>query len=456
MALFDEFFQPASHNIDLSSLRRAWQALGGAYDVESWQLPLPLWAQRPLEHQGQEAWNILSERTRSLSTLAHDLDQDRSSKAMCIYLHLPFCTSKCGFCDSYSFKLGSQQTKHIDRYLDLLCSELRLWSQAGNLAQRPVSTVHLGGGTPAIVGEAGLARLAACLRQYFNITAQTEWALETTVDSLAPPMLECLHALGFRRLHIGVQSMEDAVRTAIGRRRTAGEVCRAVEAALERGWVVSVDLLCGLPGQTLPGFMNGIETLVGLGVNGFSLYELLIRRQNLRWAKQYGLTQQSHLPNYFLLAAGANRLETLGYQKNLFNHWADERDGNIYFTFPTRGEDLLAVGAIADGVFGDYHYRHPVYAGYIASSSPGLAGGLRRTPLESLFCPIETAILSGHIPAAIANRLSDLRSGGVSLIDHWLEHQMVKPGPDGSLELTTNGTWFAGNLVNEARPLFAA
>jgi len=276
--------------------------------------------------------------------------------------------------------------------------------------------------------------------------------LETTVESLTPVMIATLHDLGFRRLHIGVQTMENRVRTTIGRRRSSEEVLQATQATLALGWIVSVDLLCGLPGQTLEGYLEGIQSLIALGVNGFSLYELLIRSQNRRWAEFHNLTRRSHLPNYFMMQAGAKMLESNGYHKNLFNHWADKKDTNVYFTFPTRTEDCLAIGAIADGVFGDYHYRHPRFASYLktdSSRSPGLEGGLRRNAQEIQLQPLTIAILSGHIQRDLIADLNRFTISGIPLVERWLAHSLVRWDANGGLDLTTNGTWFAGNMVTE-------
>jgi coproporphyrinogen III oxidase-like Fe-S oxidoreductase len=335
-----------------------------------------------------------------------------------------------------------------------LCDELEVWSESSDLGQRPVSTIHLGGGTPAFIGEVALTHLVECFHRSFAVKDKTELALETTVESLSPDMVANLHTLGFRRLHVGVQSMQDEVRSIIGRRCSAVGVLRSIEATLDQEWIVSVDLLCGLPGQTLAGFVHGIESLINVGVNGFSLYELLIRKQNFRWASQHNLTSHSHFHNYLMMHAGAYLLESKGFRKNMFNHWADEKDENIYFTFPTRGEDCLAIGTIADGVFGDYHYRHPRYADYLRANhslSPGLEGGLKRNQLENWLHPIETTLLSGYIDPKTMKVLDKSSQEGTSVIDKWLAHAMIEIESSGWARLTTNGTWFAGNLVAELR-----
>ncbi len=426
--------------VDVGRIRQDWAALAPRYDVNRWRLPLPLWAQRGHEHSGPLAWEILQ----------RDLGEADSSKPLCIYLHIPFCTRKCGFCDSYSFKLASHQAEQMDGYIDRLCYELRLWSGVGNLSQRPISTVHLGGGTPTFIGEAALSRIAAGCRENFNISTDTEWALESTVECLRPGMIGTMHDLGFRRLHLGVQSLQSDTRLEIGRRCSAGEVLQKVEATLALDWVVSVDLVCGLPYQTLPGFVQDIQTLITAGVDGFSLYELLIYPQNRKWAEKNRLTDRDHLPNYLMFQAGASLLSASGYQKNLFNHWANGRDTNVYFTFPTRAEDCLAVGTIADGVFGDYHYRHPRYAPYLRSAQgdlPGLEGGLRRTPFESQLQPVTSAILSGHISSELEAALHTPE--GQPLLPQWQRHGLIERDPRGGLQLTNSGSWFAGNLIAE-------
>ena len=440
---FMEFFQNSPPEVNLDAIWSAHAALRGYYNPNEWVLPLPAWAMRPYDDSGEGVW----------ATLQACLESQAAATAndpMCIYMHVPFCTRKCGFCDSYSFHLKSHRVERLDAYTDRVCAELELWSKQGALSQRPVSTVHLGGGTPAYLGERNLSRLVECCRKLFNTDPATEWALETTVESLTSSMFTTLHALGFRRLHLGVQSMQDEVRTLIGRKRPALEVIERVEAARTLDWIVSVDLICGLPGQTLREYMAGIQSLMAAGVDGFSLYELLIRRQNYRWAEAQGLTERSHVPNYWMFLAGAYWLEAHGFSKNLFNHWANTRDRNIYFTFPTRGEDLLAVGTIADGVFGDYHYRHPRYADYVglvSATFPGLEGGLRRNMAERHFQPYLTGLLTAGGNGIFSETLP-------AQMSRWTACGLIHQNQTGGFSLTPSGSWFTGNMIHEARSGF--
>lgn len=434
-------FPPGDVDVDL--VRAQWSSLAPPYDVERWLIPLPVWATRSFDQDGPSAWEVL--RT--------DLAQADPSVPICIYLHVPFCSSKCSFCDCYSFRLPPRHEEHKRRYVRRLCEELELWSEQGNLASRPVSTIHLGGGTPTYLGPELLTEVAETCRALFNTSPRTEWALESTVESLTPDMIDTMERLDFRRLHIGVQSLEEPVREVIGRRRPVREVLARISETLDRGWIVSVDMVCGLPLQTISSFADDIRTLIAAGINGVAVYELLIYPQNRGWAERQGLTGRSHLPNYLMFQIAAAILEAAGYRKNTFNHWADDRDDNRYFTFPSRGEDCLAVGTIADGVFGDYHYRHPTYAHYLrAEGGPGLQGGLRRTAYESEMHPVATAIMSGRVPKELVGRLGT--TGGVSLADRWVALGLVRRADDGGLVLLTNGSWFAGNMIKELTGLY--
>lgn len=445
--VIQNFLRDAPSIIDAEEIVAQWRGLLPHYEVNEWQLPLPLWAQRPYDATGPQAW----------STLQSDLLNAPVDRPLCIYLHIPFCVRKCGFCDSYSFRLHNHVDEHIKGYIDHLCAELALWSTQGSLSHRPISTIHLGGGTPAFIGEAALTRLVECCHKNFAVSASTEWALETTVSSLTRPMISALHALGFRRLHLGVQTLEPTSRQEIGRISTPVQVLATISTMRSLGWVVSVDLLCGLPFQTLPGFIAGIQDLIAVGTNGFSLYELLVYPQNMKWAQAHDLVAIDHLPNYLLFQAGAQLLAKHAYRKNLFNHWADSLDANTYFTFPTREEDCLAAGTIADGVFANYHYRHPRYSEYLRLTTnefPGLEGGLRRTNLEEKMHPWVTAISSARLDPSFQGVLQAATPGDSDLLFLWLSLGLFRPGKDGLLELTDCGSWFAGNIIADMKGLF--
>lgn len=433
----DQFFAAAPPEVDVDAIRREWLALKPPYRIADRHLPLPVWARRPFTESGEEAWQALCREVPAID----------EARDFCIYVHIPFCASRCSFCDCYSFRLASHRERHIYSYLDLLTLEMDLWHRLGTLPRRRVSTVHFGGGTPTDIGVKPFSLLVSRCRERFA-TDSAEWALESTVTELSPEMLDCLHELGFTRLHVGVQTLQDSIRRALNRRADADTALATIAQTVKTGWVVSVDLIYGLPGQTLGDLLGDIRSLAAVGVNGFSLYELQLSSRNRRFARQHGLDKRDRQLNYWLSQSAAHYLNALGYRKTLFNHYADDRDTNLYFTFPTRGEDCLALGTIADGYFGDYHYRHPEYAAYNRSLQdrfPGLQGGLRRNDLENCLQPLTIALLSGCVGSA-------LFAGSVdqALLHEWRESLLLDCDEDtGELCLTGNGSWFVGNMLSE-------
>ena len=352
-----------------------------------------------------------------------------------------------------------QVKNHVDRtldeYLEALLNEIEAWKGCGTLAQRPVTTVHFGGGTPLFLGYRRIKRLITALQDSFNTSQETEWALETTSTSLNPPMLENLTLLGFRRLHLGVQSMEDHIRPLLKRRETSGHVLEKIKAANSLGWITSVDLLVGLPQETPSGMLHGINDLIEAGTDGFSVYEINISNQNSRFANQHHLLDRDRRENYYLFLAAVNNITGKGFQKNLFNHFVNDRDQNLYFTYPLRNEDCLAIGAYADGVFEDYHYRHLDYRKTIdqtTKSHLALQGGIKRPMQYQQIFPLETQLLSGGFKIELLHQILS-QQVAENLLQNWVAALLVEETDSGYYALTPNGAWFSGNMITELEAL---
>lgn len=427
--------------IDTKEVLRYYLALNHHYQIDQNQMPIPIWRRKGFTDQGTAAWNELRQINMNISP----------ERGMSIYIHVPLCPSRCSFCDCLTSVVDKKVTDVLDNYLESLIKEISAWKNCGNLSDRPVTTIHLGGGTPLFLGYERFKLLVGALRSSFKISTQTEWALETTSSSLSPSILEGLTKLGFRRLHLGVQSMEEHVRPLLKRRETSNIVLEKIKAVLQMGWIVSVDLLIGLPLETLDGILNGIDQLINAGVDGFSIYEINISTQNMAFAEQYHLLDRDRRENYLIFVATVMYLLQKGYQKNLFNHFANNRDQNLYFTFPMRSEDCLALGAYADGVFKDYHYRHHDLQKTIETTSdcqPAIQGGIRRPPKTQKLFPIEISILSGKFTKNHFESILSVEQT-CDLISDWKAALLIEETHPEIYSLTPNGAWFSGNMIQD-------
>lgn len=191
-----------------------------------------------------------------------------------LYLHIPFCVKRCGYCD-FATRAVARDSSEIDAYVEQLVLDVRRNAKSGELAS--VESVYIGGGTPTHIGLSRLSSLLYALSLSIDLARDgLEFTVEANPESLDTNMVRDMWALGVNRISIGVQSFDDDVLGILGRAHDAERARAAIGAAQERFENVSVDLMCGIPGQTLESFEASIREAVGFGVTHVSVYPLTI------------------------------------------------------------------------------------------------------------------------------------------------------------------------------------
>lgn len=190
-----------------------------------------------------------------------------------LYLHIPFCVKRCKYCDFATAAVPADDA-HIDSYIEDLCLQIRRKAKEGELGS--LETVYIGGGTPSHIGMSRLSMLLYALSLSMRLEPDVECSMEANPESLTGAMVRDIWALGVNRLSLGVQSFDDAVLSVLGRAHSAEAAKRAVATAHERFENVSVDLMCGIPGQSLDSFEASVQTAIELGVSHISVYPLTI------------------------------------------------------------------------------------------------------------------------------------------------------------------------------------
>ena len=190
-----------------------------------------------------------------------------------LYLHIPFCVRRCGYCDFVTSALPSDSPE-IDAYVEDLCLQIRRKAKEGELGS--VETVYIGGGTPSHLGLSRLSMLLYTLSLSMRLEPDVECTMEANPESLTERMVRDIWALGVNRLSIGVQSFDDAVLATLGRAHDADAARRAIEVAQTRFENVSVDLMCGIPGQSEESFEAGVREAVQRGAVHVSVYPLTV------------------------------------------------------------------------------------------------------------------------------------------------------------------------------------
>lgn len=206
-----------------------------------------------------------------------------AGKPLGLYIHIPFCRQKCAYCDFYS--LAGREDR-MDDYTDALCAHLA--ETAAFAASHTVDTVYFGGGTPSYLGEKRLVKILKLIQKKYRLAKDAEITLEANPDSAGDwKTLRALRKAGVNRLSLGMQSADDALLREIGRIHTMDQVRAAVEAARKAKISnLSLDLIYGLPHQTLEQWQETLSAAVDLMPDHLSCYGLKVEEGTSLFARR--------------------------------------------------------------------------------------------------------------------------------------------------------------------------
>jgi len=301
-------------------------------------------------------------------------------KGFGVYVHVPFCASRCGYCDFNTYtasELGGGASR--EGYADAVLSELAL--AADVVTPQRVDTVFVGGGTPTLLDPGDLGRILEGIDKTWGLAAGAEVTTEANPESVTPQSLRALRQAGFTRISLGMQSASPTVLAILDRRHTAGRAPQAAVEAREAGFDhVNLDLIYGTPGERAEDFAASLDTVIRAGVDHVSAYSLIVEDGTRMAAKM----RRGELPypeddvaaDRYLAAEAA--LSAAGFSWYEVSNWATTPDARcrhnqLYWT----GGDWWGLGPGAHSHVGGvrwWNVKHPsAYAKRVESgSSPGL------------------------------------------------------------------------------------
>lgn len=192
-----------------------------------------------------------------------------------IYVHVPFCATRCGYCDFNTYTPAELGGANPDGWLAALRVELEL--AAAQLHSPEVSTVFVGGGTPSMLGGERLASVLAAVRANFSLAPNAEVTTEANPESTSPQLLAALRSAGFTRISLGMQSTAPHVLAALDRVHSPGRALAAAADARAAGFDhVNLDLIYGTPGETDDDLSRSVDAAIGAGVDHVSAYALVV------------------------------------------------------------------------------------------------------------------------------------------------------------------------------------
>ena len=271
-----------------------------------------------------------------------------------LYIHVPFCKTKCPYCDFNTYQGIEGQ---MGSYLEAVTTDLRLWGSA--LGHPRVRTVFFGGGTPSYLPEGDIDAILRAARDAFVVDGEAEITIEANPGDLDYAACRGLLRQGVNRLSIGVQSLDNGLLQLLGRRHSADDAITAFQTARDAGFEnVNLDLMYGLPHQSVAQWEDTITRLAALFPEHVSLYALTLEEGTpMRlWADQGRIPEPDPDLAADMYAIARRVLAESGYHHYEISNWArpglQSRHNLVYW----RNEPYLGVGPGAHSRLGDYRF----------------------------------------------------------------------------------------------------
>jgi oxygen-independent coproporphyrinogen-3 oxidase len=234
-----------------------------------------------------------------------------------LYIHIPFCLSKCGYCSFYSI----QFVNLIPEYIAALKKEIKYYSNIFS----SFDTIYIGGGTPSLLSAVQMDDLISAVNKYFDIDRQAEITMEVNPGDVSFDYFQALHKSGINRLNIGIQSFDDKILRLLGRRHSSLEAIAAIEAARAAGFDnLGIDLIYGMHGQGIKSWINNLKKAVFFKPEHISCYQLSLGDKTPLYKKysSEGWQLPDEKTELKLFLTTAKELENAGYMQYEVSNFA--------------------------------------------------------------------------------------------------------------------------------------
>ncbi len=325
------------------------------------------------------------------------------NKKRCLYIHIPFCRVRCTFCNFFQ---NAASRSMVDSYFQALITEIKQkaslpWTQSGVF-----HAVYVGGGTPTDLSPEQVMQLGKIIHKLFPLTTDCEITLEGRINRFSDQMFD--HALegGFNRFSFGVQSFDTQVRRKAKRLDDREVVMERIAqlSATEQAPII-IDLLYGLPFQTMEVLQQDLQDFMETGAHGLDLYQLIVGGN----APMINLEEKGKLPPPATTAQkaemyqmGVDFMAKQHMRQLSVNHWTrDNRERSQYNSLAKTYAEVLPLGSGAGGSLAGYSMMHHrdlnTYIDAVNSGQPTVAMLFKQNPLESVFASLKSQFDSGTI-----------------------------------------------------------
>ncbi|MBO5312770.1 MAG: radical SAM family heme chaperone HemW [Clostridia bacterium] len=273
-----------------------------------------------------------------------------------IYIHIPFCLRKCGYCDFYSFRCVSPERE--EQYVDALCKHIAF--ECSLLDGYEADTVFLGGGTPSILTTQSMDKIFQTLRESIKIKEDAEITVEANPGTVTREKLECYMRNGINRLSIGMQSTKDSELSRLGRAHTFKDFEESYRLARECGFKnISVDVMFALPDQDLEGFVETLDRVCELDPEHISVYCLKIEEGTFFYDIKENLALPSDEEQYEMYTTMCELLEKRGWRQYEISNFAKKGYRSRHNLKYWLSQEYIGFGPSAYSFVAGVRYHYP-------------------------------------------------------------------------------------------------
>ncbi len=263
-----------------------------------------------------------------------------------IYIHIPFCRRKCNYCDFFSSAVSEEE---YNNYVSILNERIKYW---GNIAGETVSSVYFGGGTPSVLGTDRLCDILSAVRNSFRVSSDAEITVEVNPESGKALDYYMMRKEGFNRISIGMQSSNSNELKILGRIHSAEDVITTVESAKSGGFFnISLDLMMGIPKQTISSLKESIDFCASCGVTHISSYILKIEEGTRFYSKKQQLNLPSEDETAQLYLDAVEHLEKLGYKQYEISNFSKPSFESRHNTLYWKCGEYIGIGPSAHSFY---------------------------------------------------------------------------------------------------------
>lgn len=261
-----------------------------------------------------------------------------------IYLHIPFCKKRCIYCDFFSTTRKEQKTA----YIRALCHELT--NRKDYLKGEPIETIYLGGGTPSQLAKEDFEAIFSHIYKVYKVTPNAEITLEANPDDLTSEYISMLRTFPFNRISMGIQTFQETTLKQLQRRHTADQAIRAFQGCRTAGFQnISIDLMYGLPGETLTSWKKDLKQALSLHPEHISAYHLIYEEGTPLWKlrEQHKVEEADEDLSVSLFGTLIDELTTAGYEHYEISNFCRPGKYSRHNTSYWRGIPYLGCGPSA-------------------------------------------------------------------------------------------------------------